>query len=132
MAFSSVVQALDPDVVWLLVEQHFVFELVEALKDGGAGFPVLVAACAGVSGGDEATISVLFGEVSTALDAPGELDAVLDSAEGPAVALAGRVRARHDVWRASRCRSIVTLARADRWTVTRPWRHGSCGGGRSG
>ncbi|RKT55014.1 hypothetical protein [Saccharothrix australiensis] len=70
----------------MLVEQHFVFELVEALKNDEEGFPALVAACTGFSGGDEATISVLFAEVSAALDAPGALDSVLGSPEGPAVA----------------------------------------------
>lgn len=52
----------------VLLNQHFRVELIEAVENDTDGFDELLKACRGVSGGDDAAISLLFGELSTQFD----------------------------------------------------------------
>jgi len=80
----------------VLLRQHFLLELVEAVVDDEEGFGELLTVCRGVSGGDEAAISLLFGELSERFDRePGVVGEILD-APSPAAAFAAHVNAHND------------------------------------
>lgn len=96
MATDSAHQNL-ADTVGQLVHDHFPVALAEAvLYLDSDDFDTLVDTCSRISGGDAASISMVFRDVSARYDDQAELSAILDGDEAPAVALAAAVRAHHD------------------------------------
>jgi hypothetical protein len=68
------------EAVPLLMEQHFSVELIEAVLGDPDGIDPLLVVCARMSGGDAATLSVVFGELSACFDrTPHAVEAILDS-----------------------------------------------------
>jgi len=80
----------------LLVPLHFALELVEAVLNDEDGMKKLLEVCGGVSGGDDAAISMLFRDLSNQFDQdPAAADEILD-AWSPAAMLAEKVKAQNE------------------------------------
>lgn len=88
------------DLVDVLLDDRMLVEVAEAVRDDER-YAELVRVCATLSGGEAGTLSLVFGEVSDALDAdPAALWAVVE-ADAPAVAFGELLRAHHDGMRAA-------------------------------